>query len=99
MKIAPYKTLFVVLLSCLLLRPVSALDTADPNQAFSGTWQAQFQGKTFVTIKMEDQNGKLSSTISHSQIQLDNQGELTSVLPQDGEDSFTEIKVSDKTLH
>jgi hypothetical protein len=99
MKIAPYKTLFVVLLSCWLLPQASALDTADPNQAFSGTWQAQFQGKTFVTIKLEDQSGKLTGTISHSQIQLDNQGELASAQPQDGEDSFTEIKVTDKVLH
>jgi len=46
MKIASYKTLSTVVLSCLLLQPVSALDTTDPNQAFSGTWEAQFQGKT-----------------------------------------------------
>jgi len=52
-----------------------------------------------VTIKLEDQNDKLTGTISHSQIQLDNQGELTSAQPQEGEDSFTEIKVNDKTLH
>ena len=88
MKIASCKTLSTVLLSCLLLQPVSALDNADPNQAFSGTWQAQFQSKTFVTIKLEDQNGKLIGSISHSQIQLDNQGGLTSAEPQDGEDSF-----------
>ena len=74
MKIAFCKILFAVVLSCLLLQRASALDTPDPNQAFSGTWQAQFQSKAFVTIKLEDQNGKLTGTISHSQIQLDNQG-------------------------
>jgi len=99
MKILSRKTSFAVVLYCLLAQQVFALDTADANQAFAGTWQAQFQGKTFVTIKLEDQNGKLAGSISHSQIQLDNQGELTSAEAQDGEDAFTEIKVSDKVLH
>lgn len=99
MKIAFCKIKIAVILSCLLLQPASALDTTDPNQTFTGTWQAQFQSKTFVTIKLEDQNGKLTGTISHSQIQVDNQGELTSAEPQDGEDAFTEIKVNDKILH
>ena len=94
-----YKTLISVVLFCLWLQQLSALDTSDANQAFAGIWQAQFQGKTFVTIKLEDQNGKLSGSITNSQIQLDNQGELTSAEPQVGEDAFTEIKVSDKVLH
>jgi hypothetical protein len=98
MKIASCKILFVVLLLCLLLQHVFALDNPDPNQTFVGTWQAQFQGKNIVTIKLEEQNGKLTGTISHSKIQLDNQGELTSAEPQDGEDAFTEIKTSDKIL-
>ncbi len=93
------KRLFFVAVSCLLIQQASSLDTTDPNKAFIGTWQAQFQGKTFVTIKLEEQNGKLTGTISHSQIQLDNQGEVTSAAPQDGEDSFTEATLSDKVLH
>ena len=98
-KIAYCVRLLIVILSCLLIQQLSALDTTDPNKAFVGAWQAQFQGKTFVTIKLEEQNGKLTGTISHSRIQLDNQGELTSAEPQDGEDSFTEIKVNGKILH
>ena len=88
-----------VLLSCLFVQHSFALDTADPNQAFVGTWQAQFQGKAFVTIKLEEQNGKLTGSIGHVQIQVDNQGELTSAQPQDGEDLFSEALVNDKVLH
>lgn len=99
MKTTSYKTLITVVLFCLWLQQLSGLDTSDANQAFAGIWQAQFHGKTFVTIKLEDQNGKLSGSITNSQIQLDNQGELTSAEPQVGEDAFTEIKVSDKVLH
>lgn len=93
-----YGKLFIVVMSSLLIQQLSALDTSDPNQAFIGTWQAQFQGKTFVTIKLQEQDGKLSGTISHSKIQLDNQGELTSAEAQDGEDSFTELKAEGKVL-
>ncbi|HSS98958.1 MAG TPA: hypothetical protein VLK33_18110, partial [Terriglobales bacterium] len=99
MKIVSHKAMMAVVLSCILVPQVFALDTPDANQAFVGNWQAQFQGKTFATIKLEDQNGKLAGSITHSQIQLDTQGELTSAEAQDGEDSFTEVKVSDKTLH
>src|SRR5882724_692276 len=61
--------LFTVILSCLLIRQAAALDTTDPNKAFVGTWQAQFQGKAFVTIKLEEQDAfteaKLSDKILH----------------------------------
>jgi len=98
MKIRSYTILFFIVLSYLSLQQSFALDTIDANQAFAGTWQAQFQDKTFLTIKLEDQNGNLSGTISHSQIRLDNQGELASAEAQDGEDAFTEIKPNDKIL-
>jgi len=86
-------------LSCLLIHQAFSLDTTDPNKAFVGVWQAQFQGKPFVTIKLEQQNGKLIGTMSHSQTQWDTQGELTSAEPLDGEDAFTEAKISGKVLH
>jgi len=99
MKIVAYKTLFAIVLFCLSAPHVLALDTGDANQAFVGRWEGQFQGKTFVTVKLEEQGGTLTGTISHSQIQLNNQGELTSAEAQNGEDAFTDIKISDKILH
>jgi hypothetical protein len=97
--IASYKNLFIVILSCLLVQQVSALDTTDPNKAFVGTWQAQFQNKSFVTIKLDEQDDKLTGTISHSQIQLGNQGELITAEARDGEDSFSAAKLIGKVLH
>jgi len=46
MKIAFFiNTVTVGSVLSLQYRPVSALDTTDPNQAFSGYLEAQFQGK------------------------------------------------------
>src|SRR3954454_11418086 len=97
--IASYKNLFIVILSCLLVQQVSALDTTDPNKAFVDTWQAQFQNKSFVTIKLDEQDDKLTGTISHSQIQLGNQGERISAEARDGQDSFSAAKLIGKVLH
>jgi len=87
------------LIGFLLFHPLSALDTTDPGKAFLGTWQSQFQGKVFLTIKLEDEGGKLTGSISHMQIGLDNQGELTSAEPQEGEDAFSEAKLTGNSLH
>ncbi len=88
-----------VVLFCLLVRQAFPLDTTDPNRAFAGAWEAQFQGKTFVTLKLEEQNGKLAGSISHSQIQLGPQGDLIDAEARDGEDAFTEIKLGGNILH
>ena len=98
-RIARPLRLLPVVLSCLLIQRAVSLDTTDPRKAFTGTWQAQFQGKTFVTIKLDEQAGELTGTISHSQTQTDSQGQLTSATPLDGEDSFTAANLAGNVLH
>jgi hypothetical protein len=94
-----HRRLILAALSCLWIQQAFSLDTADPKKAFTGTWQAQFQGKTFLTIKLDEQNDVLTGTISHAQIQTDSQGQLTSAEPQDGEDLFTELSLAGNVLH
>jgi hypothetical protein len=86
--------LFVVKLSSVAL----ALDPPVTADSFVGTWQAQFQGKTFVTITLRKQDVKLSGSVSHSSIQLDTNGELTSAAQQDGEDPILDSSVNGNTL-
>ena len=86
--------LFVVKLSTVAL----ALDPPLTSDSFVGTWQAQFQGKTFVTITLTNQDGKLGGTISHSTIQLDKNGELTSAAQTDGEDAVSDAVLKGNTL-
>src|SRR5215470_11282758 len=58
---------------------------ASGDQQFVGTWHAEFKGKTFLTIKLEKQQDKLTGTVSHFDVKLDNTGELASAEEVDGE--------------
>jgi beta-lactamase regulating signal transducer with metallopeptidase domain len=70
---------------------------ADLHQ-FVGTWYAKFKGKTFLTINLEKQQGKLTGTASHGEIQLDKDGELASAEERDGSDPIVETKLSSGIL-
>jgi LssY C-terminus len=76
----------------------AALQPPASTEAFAGTWQAQFQGKTFLTIKLASQDGKLTGTVSHTNVQLDQNGDLTSAEPGTGEDSVVDTKLDGNTL-
>ena len=75
-----------------------ALQPPATTDAFAGTWQAQFQGKTFLTIKLTNQDGRLTGTVSHANVQLGQNGELTSAEPGAGEDSVVDSKLDGGTL-
>jgi hypothetical protein len=75
-----------------------ALQPPASTDAFAGTWQAQFQGKTFLTIKLTSQDGKLTGTVSHANVQVDQNGELTSAEPGTGEDPVIDAKLDGNTL-
>ena len=63
-------------------------------QRFVGTWHAKFKGKIFQTITLKRQQGKLTGTVSHGEIELDKDGELTSVEEIDGSDAIVEAKLT-----
>ncbi len=46
-------------------------------ESFVGTWQAEFQGKTFVVVELTTQGHKLAGTVSPFTIELDKAGNLT----------------------
>jgi hypothetical protein len=83
---------------CSLANRSAALQPPASSDAFAGTWQAQFQGKTFLTIKLAKQDGKLTGTISHINVQLDQNGNLTSAAPAEGEDPVVDTKLDGNTL-
>src|SRR5215472_311529 len=57
--------------------------TAKPAAAgaerYTGTWQGQFKGKTFVILKLKMEGQKLVGTIGFSQISIDKEGEIEKV--------------------
>jgi beta-lactamase regulating signal transducer with metallopeptidase domain len=68
-------------------------------QAFVGTWQAKFKGKTFQTIKLAKKQDALTGTVSHADINVDPKtGELTDANVGEGEDSIDEVKLTSGTL-
>jgi hypothetical protein len=77
----------------------SRVPDSSGDQQFVGTWQAQFKGKPFLTIKLEKQQDKLTGTVSHTNIKLDDTGELTSAEELDGSNPIVEAKLTNGILH
>jgi len=81
-----------------------SVQVAQPNNTdaelrqFVGTWHAKFKGKTFQTIKLEKQKGKLTGTVSHGQVGTDKAGELIGAEERDGSDPIVEAKLADGIL-
>jgi hypothetical protein len=76
-------TLTLLTVACLGVSAVSiqviqSTTTEAELQQFVGTWHAQFKGKTFLTINLEQQQGKRTGTTSHAEIQVSKDGELAS---------------------
>jgi len=49
---------------------------------FVGTWTSQFQGKTFVTLKLVPAGESVSGTMTGASIHIDHDGNLTSAEPK-----------------
>jgi hypothetical protein len=67
-------------------------------QRFAGTWHAEFGGKTFLTLKLENGPNGLIGTISHCDFEIDKNGELTSAVQHDGSDSISNARLEKGVL-
>ena len=96
-------TLALLIATCLGVSGVS-IQVIQPTstdadlQQFVGTWHAQFKGTTFLTINLEKQQGKLTGTVSHADIQVDKDGELASAEEHEGSDPIVEARLASGTL-
>ena len=96
-------TLTLLIVTCLGVSGVSIqviqpTSTEAELQQFVGTWHAQFKGKTFLTIKLEQHQGKLAGTVSHADMQVGKDGELTGAEEQEGSDPIVEAKLTGGVL-
>jgi len=67
--------------------------------SFEGTWRGQFQGKTFITLKLIEHDGKLTGTCVHTtSLEKNSKGELTHVGENQTEDRILEARLKDSTL-
>lgn len=89
----------LLIATCLGLSGFSIQVAQDHNadgdlQAFVGTWQAKFKGRTFQTIRLAKTQDTLTGTVSHADITVDpKSGELTEVKVGEGEDTIDEAKL------
>ena len=84
--------------SAFSIQVVQPSNTVADLQQFVGTWHAQFKGKTFLTINLQMQQGKLTGTTSHADIQVDKDGELASAEEHEGSDPIVEAKLTSGIL-
>ena len=68
-------------------------------QPFVGTWQAKFNDKVFQTVVIETKDGKLTGTVTHGSVQMNDQGEMTGAELKEGSDPITAYKLEGKVLH
>ena len=67
--------------------------------SFVGTWRGQFKGKTFITLKLIEHDGKLEGTCVHTtSLEKNSKGELTQVGETQTEDPIVEARLKDSGL-
>ena len=65
---------------------------------FVGVWKATFQGNAFMTIALTTEKDKLVGTMSHANIEVNKDGELTKAEASDGEDPIADLRVNGNIL-
>ena len=71
----------VALLSSVASAQEFAKATAANAKQFVGTWKANFQGHPFLTVTLAIEANKFVGTVSHVDIEVNKDGELTKADP------------------
>jgi hypothetical protein len=88
----------VALLSSVASAQEFAKATAANAKQFVGTWKASFQGHPFLTVSLASEANKFVGTVSHVDIEVNKDGELTKADPGEGEDPIADLRVAGDTL-
>ena len=86
----------VVLTVLLCLAAMSVAQQASHKVGdFVGTWQSSFKGQPFMTIKLAENNGQLTGSVSNGAIEVDSEGELTNATAKPGESPILSSRMLD----
>jgi hypothetical protein len=78
---------------------VSSAATGPDFRSFGGTWRGQFKGKTSITLKLIEHDGKLAGTCVHTtSLEKNLKGKLTHVGETQTEDPIVEARLKDSRL-
>ena len=72
--------------------------TATNAKQFVGVWKATFQGNAFMTVALTTEKDKLVGTVSHANIEVNKDGELSKAEASDGESPITDVRVNGNIL-
>ncbi|HZD31185.1 MAG TPA: hypothetical protein VE779_05945 [Candidatus Angelobacter sp.] len=72
--------------------------TATNAKQFVGVWKGSFKGNPFITIALTTDKDRLVGTISHADIEVNKDGELTKAEASDGESPITNVRVNGNIL-
>jgi hypothetical protein len=90
------RQLTVKVLLCLAPVVCFAQQRAHKLSDYSGTWQAKFQGTTFMTLNLVETNGHLTGSASFGEIQADPSGAIKAVDAPAGD---SEYRIVSSRLH
>lgn len=82
----------------LVIATFAAAQSKTSAQRYAGTWNAQFQGKTFTTLKLVARDNQLTGSLTGANINMDKDGNLTSAEGTDDEGQISDVKLSGDTL-
>lgn len=93
----------LMILSCLSLATLASAQQFTPATAanakqFVGVWKGDFHGTPFVTVTIATNGDKLTGSVSHFNIDVNDAGELTKAEPAEGENPIKDAQVNDKVL-
>jgi len=89
----------VLLVSCAVVLAQDFQPATSSNaKQFVGTWQASFNGSPFLTVTFTVADNKVTGSMSHGNIELNQAGELTKAEAKDGEDPITDAQVKGSVL-
>ena len=72
--------------------------TSSNAKKFVGTWQASFHGNPFLTVTFNVAGNKVSGSMSHADMEVNQAGELTKAEARDGEDPIVNAQVKGNVL-
>ena len=97
-------TTLCCLISITLLHPSASAQkdfqpaTATNAKQFVGVWKATFQGNPFLTIALNIEKNQLVGTVSHANMEVNKDGELTKAEASDGADPIADVRVNGNML-
>lgn len=79
--------------------PPDTIAPAPPSTRFLGTWEGEFQGENWITVKLAETGGKIRGAMRRRQVFFDSDGQITGLGKQQSEVPIRDAKPDGTILH